>query len=281
MPAPTAAVMKEFAKMQFRSFAIKMPVDWAMPSGNPAAQHYRKAFDPSELAAVPPPFPPGLFLPASVNQYHCDAAKEISDKLTKFIDGICEAICSAWSQWQSAATMVGVVIAGPTASVGQVVGPPLTPLIMASAPKATPQEFKYSTAIANAIGTGWLSYTATIKVPGLPWYPAFAAFPGPMAPPTPNIPTPVITLTQVAVPISKAVLKAQMIGLLADPKAFHHQELFDSIANAFEKCFQIWQGATQVMNVLGTGPIPTFAPPFVPVGPVVGGIGTMTPGGFV
>ena len=35
-----------------------------------------------------------------------------------------------------------------------------------------------------------------------------------------------------------------------------------------------------VTNVLGTGPVPTFAPPYVPVGPVVGGVGTMMPGGF-
>jgi hypothetical protein len=26
--------------------------------------------------------------------------------------------------------------------------------------------------------------------------------------------------------------------------------------------------------------VPTFAPPYVPVGPVLGGIGTMTPGGL-
>jgi hypothetical protein len=36
-----------------------------------------------------------------------------------------------------------------------------------------------------------------------------------------------------------------------------------------------------VTNVLGTGPVPTFAPPYVPVGPVVGGVANMTPGGFV
>jgi hypothetical protein len=281
MPAPAAAMMSELAKMQFRSFAIKLPVDWKTPSGDPAGAQYSKAFTAAEHAAVPSPVPPGLFSPASTNKYHCDAAGDISDKLSKFIDGICGAICSAWSQWQSTAALVGVVINGPTASLGQVVGIPLMPLIMASAPKATAQELKYSTAIAQTIGTGWLSYTATIKVPGLPWYPAFTAFPGPVAPPMPNIPTPVVALMQVTAAISKPVLKAQMIGALGDPKAFHHQELFDCVSDAFEKCFQIWQASTQVMNVLGTGPIPTFAPPFVPVGPVVGGVGTMPPGGFV
>jgi hypothetical protein len=72
-----------------------------------------------------------------------------------------------------------------------------------------------------------------------------------------------------------------MVGLLGDPTALHHKQLFDSVADAFEKCFMTWQTSTQVTNVLGAGPIPTFAPPFVPVGPVVGGVGNMPPGGFV
>ena len=32
--------------------------------------------------------------------------------------------------------------------------------------------------------------------------------------------------------------------------------------------------STMILLVLGSGPVPTFAPPYVPVGPVVGGICT-------
>ena len=53
---------------------------------------------------------PPLFQPASMNKYHTDTQKMHIDKVGTFIDGICSAICSAWSTWQSAATMVGVVI---------------------------------------------------------------------------------------------------------------------------------------------------------------------------
>ena len=154
-------------------------------------------------------------------------------------------------------------------------------MIMALAPKATPQELKYSKAIAQAISDGWMQYQGTIKVPALPWYPAFAAVPLPVAPPMPNIPVPVIALTQVPVSVSRDVLKSQMVANLGDPQANHHKELFDAIAGAFDICFKVWQISTQVMNVLGTGPVPTFAPPYVPVGPVVGGVGNMLPGGFV
>ena len=76
-------------------------------------------------------------------------------------------------------------------------------------------------------------------------------------------------------------MKLQMIGQLADPQAMYHKELFDCICDAFEKCHTIWQASTMVTNVLGTGPVPTFAPPYVPVGPVVGGVGNHAPGGFV
>lgn len=281
MPAPLAIQMKELAKTQFRTFAIKIPVDWQQPQGNPAGEHYGRAFKPDERAAVPSPMPPALFMPASVNKYHVDAAKKISDNFTAYIDGIIDAICQAWSTWQSAASMTGVMINAVTASAGQVVGPPWTPIILGAGPKSTPNEAKYTNAIANAVGNGWLQYTATIKVPGLPWYPAFAAVPSPVAPPVPNVPVPVAALTQVTTSVSKNMLKNQMISLLSDPKALHHKELFDSVADAFEKCFMTWQVQTQVTNVLGTGPVPTFAPPVVPVGPVVGGVGNMAPGGFV
>ena len=279
MPAPQASMMQQLARVKFISFGLKLPDQWSEPSGDPGAAHYAKDYVSSP--GVPTPLPPNLFLPANAKKDSCETANKISDVIGKYMDGVISAIFSAWSQWQSAATLVGVVIMGPVATVGQVVGPPLTPLIMASAPKATPMELKYSTTIANVIGTSWLSYTAGIKVPGMPWYPAFAAFPGPVAPPTPNVPTPLIALSTAAAAVSASAMAGQMKGMHGDPKAQWHAQIFDSVCDAFEKCHKIWEPSTQVTNVLGTGPIPTFAPPYVPVGPVMGGTGTMTPGGFV
>jgi hypothetical protein len=270
--------MQQLARLKFTSFSLKVPKDWKDPQGS-AGDQYGRAFKPDEKASSPG-MPP-LVQPASLNKYHTDTQKMHIAKIGAFIDGTCSAICSAWSQWQSMATLVGVVIAGPVASVGQIVGPPWTPLILASAPKATPMEMKYSNVIAQVIGTAWLSFTATVKVAGMPWYPMFAALPSPVAPPTPNIPCPFAALTQVPVSISCNVLKMQMVGQLGDPQAPFHQELFESICDAFEKSYNLWKVSTMVTNVLGTGPVPTFAPPYVPVGPVVGGVGTMTPGGFV
>jgi hypothetical protein len=275
MPAPQASAMQQLARLKFMSFNIKVPQGWRDPAGE-AGDQFGRAFKPEEK--VTQPGMPMLVQPASMNKYHTDAQKMHVAKIGKFIDDTCSAICSAWGQWQSLATLTGVMINAVTASLGQVVGPPLMPLIMASAPKETPMLLKYSTTIATVVGNTWLQYTSTIKVPGMPWYPAFAAFPSPVAPPTPNVPCPVIALTQVAP--QPAVMKQQMVGQFAKPDAPLHSEIFEAICDAFDKVFKIWQASTMVTNVLGSGAIPTFAPPYVPAGPVVGGVGTMTPGGF-
>lgn len=277
MPAPQASMMKNLAKLAFKSHAIKLPVDWKQPTGEEGKQ-YVNAFKENERFA--PPDPSKLFIPASTNKYHIDTVKKNSDNFEKYIDGICDAICSAWSTFQSAATIVGVMIAGPVASVGQLVGMPLTPLILAQGPKASANEMKYTKTIANVVGTAFTTWQSTVKVPGLPWYPAFAMVPSPVAPPMPNTPVPLVALTQVPASMQDAALKGQMVGQHGDPKAQHSAELFDSIAKAVNQCFTMWTATTMVTNVLGTGPVPTFAPPFVPGGPVVGGVGTMTPGGL-
>ena len=276
MPAPQSTMMKQLARVKFTSFNLKVPSGWRDPSGE-AGDHYSKAFKPEEK--VTQPGMPMLVQPASLNKYHTDTQKMHVAKIGGIIDKWCDAICSAWSQWQSLAAMSGVVINLNLATLGQVAGPPLLPLIMKDAPKATAMEAKYSNVVATVVSNTWLQYTSTIKVPGLPWYPTFSAVPLPMAPPTPNIPCPVAALTQV--PPQPALMKQQMVAQLADPQAPFHAELFEAICDAFDKCFKAWQTSTQVTNVMGTGPVPSFAPPYSPVGPVVGGTGTMPPGGFV
>lgn len=279
MPAPQASAMKQFARLKFSSFNLVAPPNWQQPQGE-AGDHFREAFRPNEMSTAPGIAVPPLFTPATPNRYHTDSQKMLTAKVGGFLDKTCEAICSAWSTWQSAASMVGIIINGPTASGGQVVGPPIGPLILAQGAKASPMELKYTNAIANTIGTAWLSYTATIKVAAMPWYPAFVMVPSPVAPPSPNVPCPVAALTQVPVSLSPAIMKQQMMGMFADPTAAYASNIFEAICDAFDKVFTIWKTSTMVTNVVGTGPVPTFAPPYVPGGPVVGGVGTMPPGGF-
>ncbi len=276
MPAPQAAMLKNMARAMFKAHAIQLPVNWQQPSGK-AGEQYVDAFKPSERAV--PPDPSALFIPASPNKYHVDTANSISNKFGTFIDGVCDAVAQAWGQFHSMAMLTGIVINGPVAAGGTLVGPPLTPLIIASAPKATANEIKYSKTIATVIGTAFTQWQNAVKVPGLPWYPAFALFPSPMAPPMPNIPTPLVAIGAAGMSsMMDSALSGQMTSQLGDPQAQHHKELFDSIAKAVFSTFTLWHTTTMVNNVLGMGPVPTFAPPFVPAGPVLCGNNIPVPG---
>jgi hypothetical protein len=276
MPAPQPLLFKQAARLKFTSFNLKVPQNWKQPQGE-EGDHFNMAFKPQEKTSTPG-MPP-LFQPATLNKFHTDSQKMHIAKIGKFIDDISDAICDAWSKWQSLASMTGIIINAVTASGGQVIGPPWQPFIMLKGPVASPMQLKYTSAIATVLSNAWMAYTASIKVPSLPFYPAFAMFPSPVAPPTPNVPVPVAALVQVPAPLAP-LLKQQMVAMLGDPTAPFHAELFEAVIDAFDKMFKVWQLSTMVTNVLGTGAVPTFAPPYVPAGPVIGGIGTMAPGGF-
>ncbi len=80
--------------------------------------------------------------------------------------------------------------------------------------------------------------------------------------------------------LSPPTLSMTMQGFLADPDALHHRDLFDALSRAFFVMFTTFKVSTMVQNVLGTGPIPTFVPPFVMAGPVLGGTTLPKPGIF-
>jgi hypothetical protein len=280
MPAPQALLMKQAARLKFASFGLVVPPNYQQPQGE-AADHFRQAFQPSDLSTAPAVTQgPPLFRPATMNRVHTDCQKMNIATYGGFIDGICDAICDAWGKWQNLATMAGVMVNAITASLGQVVGPPWTPFIMLQAPKTKPMQMKYWAAVANVLGPAWLSYTATIKIPGLPLYPLFALCPSPVAPPTMNVPVPIASLTQVKVSLTPALLKQQMVAALADPRAPYQNELFESICDAFDKMFTAWQVSTMLTNMVATGPVPSMALPIPVPGPVTGGVATMPPGGF-
>ena len=280
MPGPQPAMMKNLAKVTFKAKSISLPIEWSQPVGDPDGKQYIDSFKMTELAV---PFSAAmLFSPATPNKYHVDSQKKIHKQFDKYIDGICDAICGGWDKWRLQAKFSGLKIMSVSA-IGQpgcLKGPKLKSLIMMTAPKSTSQEKKYSDAISKAVSECFGKWQDKVMVPGLPWYPAFAAFPLASAPPMPNVPMPLITcpssaMTMMATPND---LKKKMAKNLNDKDALHHEELFEAIATAVSACFMAWLPMQQVMNVLGKGPVPTYAPPYVPVGPVVGGSNIAVPG---
>jgi len=273
MPAPQAKLLAQLTKTNLIAKNIKIPMNWQSPG-----PQYEAAFAPEDLVVTPNP-PTCLFREATQHRMHVDAAKKMSDDYEAYIDAICGAICGGIDQWMKTAMIAGVMINGPVGMLapGNVIGSPLASLILGQAPKSSAQELKYSNAIASAIGSAWQSWQLGLS--GVLSYPAFAAFPGPVAPPTPSIPMPLIAFASGGEALlAAAPLSAQMVANFADPAAPHANEIFDALANAFATVFQTFKLSTLVQNVLGTGPIPTFAPPIIPVGPVLGGVGTGAPG---
>jgi hypothetical protein len=135
---------------------------------------------------------------------------------------------------------------------------------------------KFAVAVANS----WKFWQDRVSIPSLPWYPAFAAFPGPQAPPTPNVPVPLAALPSAgASGLTSNSLKSAINNKLGSVKNQPGaQPAITSFATQFSTRFTIWRASQAVTNVLGRGPIPTFAPPYVPVGPVVNGSAQSAPG---
>jgi len=275
MPAPQKSMFASLAKTNFALKGIVLPIEWEDPG-----KQYPDAFSEDEKV-VAPNAPMNLFREESLNKYHVKSAKVLGEQFDQFIESTCAAICDGIDKWMKLVTVSNVVINGPIGTLipGCVLGPPLSPLILATAPKNTPQELKYSNAIANAFGSLWQPWHMGLS--GILSYPTFAAFPGPMAPPTPNVPIPLITFTSAGeTGLSPGSLKSMMEANLAEPDALHSSDLFDAISQAFNTVFQLFKTSTLIQNVQGTGPIPTFAPPFVPVGPVLAGTVLPVPGAF-
>jgi hypothetical protein len=221
-----------------------------------------------------------LFLQASPSEWHKVAAQTIGKQVEDFMLECIMGICGAVEQWCKLAVVTQVQINSVTGMLnpGKLKGPPMEPLLLKGLPKKTAQQQKYSKAIAKAVGRGWddwaKGYQAQVLYP-----PTFAIMPGPLHPPTPNIPLPVIMgSSSNESAMSASALASKMTLYLREPRALHHQILFHALGTAFALSFIVWKATTLLTNIIGTGPVPSFAPPACPLGPVANGTGVGAPG---
>ena len=93
MPAPQKNLMTQMAKTFFAMNMIQLPMIWK-DMGN----QYPDAFELNELV-TPPNLPPPvcLFREATLNKYHTDTAKTISDGFAKYIEDIWLSLTSKMS----------------------------------------------------------------------------------------------------------------------------------------------------------------------------------------
>lgn len=190
--------------------------------------------------------------------------------------------------WRLQAHFRNIQIMGQTAIgvPGCLQGPELTPWIT-QAPSVynTTGYFRVlSNAVADAVNKNFNEWKDMVTVPGLPWYPMFVAVAAPFAPPTPNIPMPLMAcvsqnFNKLASPYQiELVIK----NLLPDEMKIVEMDMFIYMLSVhLSNYFLSWLSSQNVMMVMGMGPVPTFNPPYVPVGPVVNGYVIPSPGHLV
>lgn len=134
-----------------------------------------------------------------------------------------------------------------------------------------------SQVLAKELSAAWKEWAAGFQLRLPKAYPTFAAVPGPAAPPTPT--------AQGAIPLSQgsstgeASLSAAILAnRLASALRLHAKfgggspdQAFKNLATWIDNSFTQWKGVVKLVGIMGKGPAPTYAPPYVPVAPVIKG----------
>ena len=289
---PPLTMIKPLAHVMFMSKMLKIPTsaEWQQPAGDAAPQYARMLGSDPKLPSIDAGIP--LFIPQNpINPYHLDSKAKVGQGWRDFMDAACDAIAYGMLQWKLQAKFQNFMINGPVVAgtPGCLDGPELENFIKNAPSFAALQAKDAAKKLCEAVAAGtskcFKNWQQMVTVPGLPLYPAFAAFPGPMAPPMPCIPMPIIAYVSgmIAQLMGPMMLQQEMInaydgGMKQKDKDKQHEAAFLGIATAASLAFTMWMPQQQVMLVMGKGQIPTFAPPYVPVGPVVMGDNIAAPG---
>lgn len=135
-------------------------------------------------------------------------------------------------------------------------------------------------ALAKVLANAWKEWAAGFQIHIPKAYPTLAAVPGRFAPPTPVTGPP--SLSQGS-SHGEASLKAPLLtNRLALALQIHATKVagagpdkpITSLANWVDASFSQWKAGVKIVGLLGQGPVPTFAPPYVPIGPVAAGENT-------
>jgi hypothetical protein len=289
MPPPT--FIKILGNLKFMAAGLKLPnSEFKKPTTKDADKQYgQNAFQPADKIAVPSCIPP-WFMPMEIpNKYYQDSCDKVGNNFKELHDTMIDAVSYAMTMWKLQAKFQNLQVMAVSAigTPGCLDGPELESNIknFPGAAAWSGNKAKYRDAVAKGVSKCFKNWQGQVAVPGLPWYPLGAAFPGPMMPPMPNIPMPLITSPSgmMGDVITSMSMKSAMIDALDGDlknkdKDKQHEALFDAIATVVSLGFTMWIPMQIKSLIMGKGPVPTFAPPFVPLGPVVAGDNLALPG---
>ena len=136
--------------------------------------------------------------------------------------------------------------------------------------------------LAMTLSAAWQDWAAGFQLRAAA-FPTLAAVPGPVAPPTMGVPVPLRQGSSMGeTSLSRVSLSGRLSAALrghAGSEAASMEKAMDGLAQWVEGSFQDWKGLAVLSGLAGQGSVPTFAPPYVPVGPVIQG--NVTAGGAV
>lgn len=136
--------------------------------------------------------------------------------------------------------------------------------------------------LATTLSAAWQDWAAGFQLRAAA-FPTLAAVPGPVAPPTMGVPVPLRQGSSTGeASLSRVSLSGRLSAALrghAGREAASMEKAMDGLAQWVEGSFQDWKGLAVLSGLAGQGSVPTFAPPYVPVGPVIQG--NVTAGGAV
>jgi len=189
-----------------------------------------------------------------------------------------EAFRAAVNEWIGKARIQGGKVSGPSAILtpGSLVSNTNIEMrvLQSLTTSLVPREI--SAALAKVLATAWNDWANGFQIQLPTAYPTFAAFPGPSAPPTPAAVEPPLSQGSSA---GEPSLKASALSKkLTSALRIHGtkgqespDQAMNGLANWVENSFNDWKNLAKLTGISGKGSVPTFAPPYVPVGPVVMG----------
>jgi hypothetical protein len=189
-----------------------------------------------------------------------------------------EAFREGVNEWIGSARIKGGQVSGPSAT--------LTPGSLISDANIETRVFQkllgsrvppeVARVLAKELAAAWNDWAAGFHMQIPNAYPSFVAFPGRSAPPTPA--AGVFPLSQ-GTSVGEVSLKAPILAskmasavrMASKPIEGSPDQALKSLAEWVESSFTEWKRLAKLVGIMGQGAVPTFAPPYVPVGPVIRG----------
>ncbi|HYB98511.1 MAG TPA: hypothetical protein VEC57_05185 [Candidatus Limnocylindrales bacterium] len=190
----------------------------------------------------------------------------------RWIDAALSGISQGVDEWTQAAQLTGGVVNASNVFLkpGSLSGPSFEQLVHTSMQNAgAPGDV--AAAFSGVSWEAWRTWAASYYMAINKALPQFAAVAAGEAPDTPIKPRPLrrgIAPGRIGMTpdVLARALSEVLMERMDDPNAAIATEEF---ARVYSNGFAGWYRGATLVNVLGKGPVPSFAPPYVPVGPVV------------